>query len=79
MFNNFSLPTKYQWKRIAVNAVIYFCGTFFALLGFQGYTPTDSSLVQSVDISLSTLLAALAAAGGSTVKFLVALFTASEK
>jgi len=77
MFSNFGMPTAYQWKRIAVNAAIYFVGTLVGLLGF---TVSQGTPINVIDISMSTFLAALASASGSTVKFVwTLLFEPSSK
>ena len=67
MFKNFGLPSTYQWKRIALNAALYFVGTFVGLLGFQASSGVSLPII---DIPISTLLAALASASGSTAKFI---------
>lgn len=66
MFKNFGLPTKYQWKRIFLNTIIYFIGS---LAGFLGYINITTGSVIAFDFTFTTFVAALAAAGGATVKF----------
>lgn len=70
MFSNFGLPTKFQWKRILVNTVIYFIGAFVGLLGFTAF---ESGSVNMVDLSVSTFISALVGAAGATVKFVYTL------
>jgi len=77
MFKNFGMPSAYQWKRIALNAALYFVGTLVGLLGFSA---SQGVAVNVVDLSVSTFISAIAAAGGSTIKFVwTLLFEPSVK
>lgn len=67
MLKNFGALDKYQWYRLGLNTVIYFFGTLFGLLGFEGL---QTGSVNVVDISVTTFVSALSVAGGSTLKFL---------
>jgi len=78
MFTNFGLPTKEQWKRIAINAGIAFLTGFSLQLLQVGASITEPTLLLSFDFLLATLKGALYAGGFALYKFILALFEAPQ-
>lgn len=79
MFKNFGLPTKEQWKRIAINAGLAFLTGATSYLIAAGATVTEPKLLISLDFVLSTTYGAVTAGIFAVYKFILALFEAPQK
>ncbi len=78
MFSNFGLPTKEQWKRIALNAFLAFLTGFTGHLMLVGSSVNDPNVVLQYDFIVSTIVGAGTAGLFAVYKFILALFEAPQ-
>ncbi len=79
MFNNFSFPTAYQWKRIGVNALLAFMAGFTLHLVSVGSSINDPTIILTYDFVASTFVGSITAGTFAVYKFIVSLFEESQK
>lgn len=72
--NNVSLPTGYQWKRIALNSVFVFLAAFIAALQSLGFNFSEPQLLLQFDVSLSVLASAAVTGCFAVIKALWTTF-----